>query len=128
MSIQYYHQRARFEKEGTYASNLGDVKELRTAVEEFVKGNSLPVVFSIGKSKVHPNDRFCKKIGRELAIQRMSRQTAKVHHVFIREQDMKVYLVTEGYGVILSISKSKDNPIVRGVFEKGSDYFGAMFC
>lgn len=64
-SIQYYHNQ---DSGQTYAVDIHfDREDLLETVNYFDK----PIEFLVGKSYVHPNDTYCKKIGREISSSKM---------------------------------------------------------
>jgi len=46
----------------------------------------------VGVARVHPEDKFVKKVGRELAKEKMKRTTLTLKHIEIREDSRVVYV------------------------------------
>lgn len=68
MDIQFHHVNYDHVPKSTYAVILPNAVEFTSALEN----PSREITLAVGKAKCSPKDQYCKKTGREVALDRMS--------------------------------------------------------
>ena len=83
-TVQFYHDQ---QNDITYAVDVPFTKEdLLECVHHF----NQPIQFFVGKSYVHPKDKYCKKVGREVSSKKLVPIEVKLQGV--SKDNEKLYL------------------------------------
>lgn len=117
--IQFYHVRDGVGA-GTFAIQIARPELFRRSAESFLTGLKPQIMLGIGKSRLHPKDRFEKSVGRDIALKSMDVFLASMISMEVRENTIRMLMETEEHYLTVSVSKHNDNPIIRGISEKSN--------
>jgi len=119
--IQYQHSRPSeyADDPGTYAVQIKDPKDIKAIADTFYSGfPNAEITLGIGRARLHPKDRFEKAKGRLVATQNIEFQSATVIDMEVNKKRIKIFFETKDYYVTISVSRDKNNPILRGINAK----------
>ncbi len=107
---QYYHGTTAKDNfyEFTLAVNVPTKEELKLDVWKLLGDNIKDMKLTTGYTKVHPNDQYSKKIGRDLSSSRMVETVFKLENVTITEGIKYLYLKSNDIGLTLEIKDGRE--------------------
>lgn len=119
MDVQYYHNNEEFERY-TVALMLPDKEDLLDLTEPFYR-KDLPI--NLGIAKLHPNDQYSKKIGREVSSKKLIQYYAKIVETFHERDIIRIKLEVHGKNLpfkylLLQVHKISDRVYFLGVEEE----------
>jgi hypothetical protein len=104
-TIQYFHDQ---DLGLSYAVDVNFTKE---ALVNIMHHYSEPFSISIGFAKVHPDDQFNKKIGREVAANDLDKSEMHLSHITVFDKRATFnFKCLEGYNLAFRIHEDSDKP------------------
>lgn len=116
-TIQYKHYP--FERR-TYAIAPPTLEKLEEAAVDFMVGLESEVVCGLGVAKVHPNDGYCKREGREVAGDHLNcklKDVARFKIIYFKVSEDRIYFVIKNKSFVIKLKciKNKEIPIVTDI-------------
>lgn len=110
-TIQFYHNQA---QDVTYAVNVNfDRDDLLESIHHF----DSPIELSIGISYVHPNDKYCKKTGREVSSQKLLPVLVKLSSIHTDESRLYLnYKTDDGMYIKFRVNKKSEKPHLLSIY------------
>jgi len=118
-SIQYFHD---VDSGYSYAIDVNFSKE---ALINIMHHYTEPFTIQIGLAKLHPDDQFDKKIGREVALDDLSDSEMVISSIVFEDNRAVLYFdcADRGLSICFRIHKDSDKPHLLSVSHLDALYF-----
>lgn len=113
--LQYKHYQ---EHNRTYAVHPPALAKLEEAMVHYIVNAPFELVIALGSARVHPEDQYCKEVGRKTAFSKIKMVKMRVSGFYCGEETIEVCLKGGGYTIGLTVRKNREVPIVRDIHNK----------
>jgi hypothetical protein len=111
MKYQIYHgtQDKGHSKQFTAAVEIPTKENLRIDVYKLLGENPKAIVsYNIGFANLNPKDRYVRKMGKQLACERMEQQQLKLVEIIVCEDRKSIVLSNERVMIVLEMKENRD--------------------
>lgn len=99
----------------TFAVRVPTIETLDDAVARYYVNGEAIVCIDFGVARVHPEDRYCKKMGRIVAHQNLKQVWFKVTGMIFKGNEVLFMLAGRGYELEIGVMRGKEVPFLRMV-------------
>lgn len=126
MDIQYHHcNHSMYGKHGkgksrTFALRVPTKELLLEGIKAYIIGREVSYLMDFGVAKVHPDDNFNKKVGRETALTNLSPVQFNLHSISMYKPgvfELRLKTPSSQYNFMLNVNINKADPLFADAYE-----------